>query len=443
MDKQTRQEKFEKLGEAILRVAKTDGWMIDEEEAMYAPTKIYRIHKEPEDYADMQEKANALMGQGLADSITIHMQEYATQIILEKRLSAKTKPRQHYYRLTMPQKSAMCHISVWEGSYLSWEQGASLLIFSDNAYVQTSSRTFPASFASLKAFPKGITECICDYYAEGNLAFRDFLREEFYPSLLMNEIGGYYNRKLFMEKKFGIHLPKSAGKMPMWELYLKCCCAKYVSEQDFDKLYHEPFDYRLPESYSRCPKKSERRKMMQTYMESFMRGRNPGIDPIIISDYINMSLQTGTEIKPYDGRKKIQAAHDSLIDRIVKYKNRGVRLTIPPTPLKYLGLPDEFHRLETKRELEAEGMRQHNCVATYLNWINDGSCVIYTADISGEHMTIEIRYQNGHYFVAQCRTRFNQDPFPDTIDYVKQCVKEAEKKGLEHYRDAKRKRKSA
>ena len=60
---------------------------------------------------------------------------------------------------------------------------------------------------------------------------------------------------------------------------------------------------------------------------------------------------------------------------------------------EYLKLPKEFILLDAPGALCQEQKRQHNCVSSYIGRIEKGSCIIYSADINGEHVTIEIRYR--------------------------------------------------
>lgn len=99
-----------------------------------------------------------------------------------------------------------------------------------------------------------------------------------------------------------------------------------------------------------------------------------------------MELKEKIDIKA--GKKKIRKLHDKYAERLLKKKHRG-KIKIPETPLKYLKLPKEFILLDAPGALCQEQKRQHNCVSSYIGRIEKGSCIIYSADINGEHVTIE------------------------------------------------------
>ena len=109
-------------------------------------------------------------------------------------------------------------------------------------------------------------------------------------------------------------------------------------------------------------------------------------------------------------------------------------MSIPETPLKYLSLPKEFNRITTKKALYHEGQINDNCVGTYLDRINKGKCIIYSADISGEHLTIEIAFRKRKIFVEQCYKKHNQNCKEETYAYVVKCVEDAAPQALKKYK---------
>ena len=72
-----------------------------------------------------------------------------------------------------------------------------------------------------------------------------------------------------------------------------------------------------------------------------------------------------------------------------------------------------------------------------LDGFEKGSCIIYSADINGEHVTIEIRYRKtrGKYtfIVPQCLKMWNECCSEETLKYVKEQVKEAGEQAVKKY----------
>lgn len=80
------------------------------------------------------------------------------------------------------------------------------------------------------------------------------------------------------------------------------------------------------------------------------------------------------------------------------------------------------------------------CVGGYVDNINKGRCIIYTANIDGEHLTIDIRYRKSRkknkkfdFYVCQCYKSYNQPCKNDTLQYVKECVERSSEKAVEKY----------
>ena len=100
-------------------------------------------------------------------------------------------------------------------------------------------------------------------------------------------------------------------------------------------------------------------------------------------------------------------------------------------------MPKEFILLDAPGALCQEQKRQHNCVSSYIGRIKKGSCIIYSADINGEHVTIEIRYRKtrGKYtfIVPQCLKMWNECCSEETLKYVKEQVKEAGEQAVKKY----------
>ncbi len=65
-------------------------------------------------------------------------------------------------------------------------------------------------------------------------------------------------------------------------------------------------------------------------------------------------------------------------------------------------LEPRYLLLRSNLDLEIEGKRQHNCVATYGEDVNAGKCAIFTLEREGKRYTIEIRFDKDcHFFCNQ------------------------------------------
>lgn len=61
----------------------------------------------------------------------------------------------------------------------------------------------------------------------------------------------------------------------------------------------------------------------------------------------------------------------------------------------------------TKR-LYLEGLKQSNCVYSYIRKIENGSCIILSYEEKGHIFTIEVIINENKFYVAQCLGRFNK-----------------------------------
>lgn len=174
-----------------------------------------------------------------------------------------------------------------------------------------------------------------------------------------------------------------------------------------------------------------------------MRNRNPNISKDTLIDYLDMAVELKEPIDISAGKKKIYKLHDEYVHRYIAKANRGIKFVIPETPLKYLELPEPFYLIKTKSALQLEGEINHNCVGTYLQKINDGHCIIYTADIDEQHLTIDIRYnkKSKKFSVNQCYKKHNQPCKEETLEYVKKIVQEHSKQAITMYQKRNKKSK--
>lgn len=190
--------------------------------------------------------------------------------------------------------------------------------------------------------------------------------------------------------------------------------------------------------------KRKQKSIAAIYLKSFFSARLNGfsarlngIEQSIVNDYVDFSLQQGKPIDILARKKKINTLHNELAREIIRKANGRCKIIIPDTPLKYLKLPEEFTLLATQKALTDEGNINHNCVGGYGKKITSGKCVVYSADIQGEHLTIEIRCRKAkkHYkfYVSQCYKTHNQPCSEDVLAYVNSCLENCSEKAINRY----------
>lgn len=295
---------------------------------------------------------------------------------------------------------------------------------------------YPATVSDFKYAPIEISEFILSRYSNSSMIWKDFLSENFFPPIMINKLSDFHNKKEFFEKQFNVELPNFVNKLPFLKAYAACCAKDYIKPEQFPLLLSDTNDIACPF----LPNKRNKKTIAADCLKNYICRKNKTVNRDIISDYIDFSLTLKEPIDILAGKKKISEYHDTLTDRMIFKANYGKKLVIPETPLKYLKLPKEFILLSTKKALIFEGNRNHNCVGGYVDNINKGRCIIYTADINGEHLTIDIRCRQirkrnkkYEFYVCQCYKSYNQPCKNETLQYVKECVETSSEKAVEKY----------
>ena len=115
----------------------------------------------------------------------------------------------------------------------------------------------------------------------------------------------------------------------------------------------------------------------------------PNIDPHVSKDYVRVCRDNACFLDVSIGNER------TMIHTIRNIKG----LHRPDSKLEisqdFLDLAEklgpEYHLIRTEYELQEEADLQHNCVASYKEGINRGSCAIFSSEQDGQHYTIEVR----------------------------------------------------
>lgn len=110
----------------------------------------------------------------------------------------------------------------------------------------------------------------------------------------------------------------------------------------------------------------------------------------------------------YSAAEKMQIKEDSKFDQ--------------------LKLPEDCVKLTTTRQMVEEGIFQHNCVASYIDRVNNDYCSIWSQrKADGTRNTIEIQMKNKKYCIVQMCAFANQRPLEEDYKKVKCAVDECNK----------------
>ena len=324
------------------------------------------------------------------------------------------------------------------------------IIIHENKSIYASTKNhkyFPISASDLGHYlPDEVKRELFLLHSEKTYFWKDMIQDDFYPPIKLTDISKYHNKKEYFEKLFKIELPSSINKRNSKAIYYLCCAAKYINQNQLNILFNSVFDDIAKSELSEDRIKlsiRNRKEIGQRCLYHIMRNRNPNISKDTLIDYLDMAVELKEAVDISAGKKKIYKLHDEYVHRYIAKANRGIKFVIPETPLKYLELPEPFYLIKTKSALQLEGKINDNCVGTYLQKINGGHCIIYTADIDEQHLTIDIRYnkKSKKFSVNQCYKKHNRPCKEETLEYVKKTVQEHSKQAIAMYQKKNKKSK--
>lgn len=390
-----------------------------------------------EHVTDIVDKATRLMQKGLAlMTLVLSWGECTKTTVSLSSCEDGESGLKNYLVITKYQASDKIKMYNSETSSIKYDSGGrykllTLIIYDDKGmqvamgYGGNIRSYRPCTAKDIGQLSKELKELLFSLYSKDSMLYKDMIRDDFYPPIPIERLSEIYSKKDYLEELFKVSLPKSANKHSFKYLYAACCTFKYIKEDQFPLMFNSPFE---PNDFT--PSIRRRKQIAKDFIQEFMERRiKANINPNVLIDYIDFSCELKENIDVLAGKKKITRLHDEYSQRIIAKTNRGKKLEIPETPLKYLELPSEFHMLKTKKAVLTEGVINHNCVGTYIDYINSGDCIIFSADVNNEHLTIEVccRKLREKYdmWLNQCYTRCNQSCKPETYEYVEKCINEA------------------
>lgn len=314
-----------------------------------------------------------------------------------------------------------------------------VLVHSENAIysINYNNKYYPASFKSLRNFPDELIAVLAQHFFPKTFLWKDFVKDRFFPPVKITELCEFYNKKDYLEKTFGLCLPKSVNKLPLNKSYAACCALKYVNDEQTSLILSSQFDFSGKYNID----KRKRKSIGEKYLYALMSKRFSDENMLnIVEDYIYFSLQLNEQIDVFAGKKKMIRLYDEMAEKVISKANRSSKTKIKESPLKYLKMPKEFVRLKTKEALIAEGKCNHNCVGGYWNYVLEGKSLIYSATVQSEHLTIEIRFRKTrskskkyNFYISQCYKAYNKPCSPNVLEYVKECLESSSENAIKEF----------
>lgn len=203
-----------------------------------------------------------------------------------------------------------------------------------------------------------------------------------------------------------------------------------LTSEEFNRIYQSlALPYYRTYNVIKCLKYGYKLKNLISYLEKESES-TAEMDNLsmLLYDYLEMSSQMG--IKPDLYPHNIKTAHDNTMiaynakkneiqDIVLNKISKNCQKYIPENNDYMITIPS------TSNEFLIEGREQHNCVASYISRVIEGTCIIFfiRKKDSPEISFITAEYSNGG--LAQIKQKFNNSVYnKEILDYAKKfCEK--------------------
>lgn len=241
-----------------------------------------------------------------------------------------------------------------------------------------------------------------------------------------------FNKKQLLEYHLNSKLEKNVNKYPLAYFYYVFKLKKYLDEKDITKLLNlnnekkeEILSYLDSKSNS---KETDRLKyfLFKYCFINFEEFKETGI----FIDYFNFHKKLKRKINlNFKSIKGFFKKHDELFLEVMKKQRKTKMIIKKENPFLQLKLPKKYHMIDTYPKLLLEGNRNKNCVATYLNDINNERCIIYNAVHNNKHFTLEIlRTKNNEFYLKQIKGFVNSEAPNDLVYEINELLKKENKR---------------
>jgi hypothetical protein len=266
-----------------------------------------------------------------------------------------------------------------------------------------------------------------------NDVYHIFQQEIFRIPLLLNDIPKYVN----FQQAYGNAYPvgRNWNKSSPNLLYIIYNASRYIDEKSKQILqqYQGNLHNKMLPTASFCGKGSKAwneiflSEFIKNNIQESMKKELSRDDSIIIEDYVRLCVMSGEKINlRKKSISKIRQIHNEQIVRQKMKKCQNIRIPEKSSFLKLQKmLPENFILIDSKMKICQEAILQHNCVTSYVDYINKDVCVIYALDYKGVHYTIEFRYDkiNSKYLIWQMKGPCNSECTQEVYEYVETFLK--------------------
>ncbi|EFS20897.1 hypothetical protein FSBG_00394 [Fusobacterium gonidiaformans 3-1-5R] len=365
---------------------------------------------------------------------------------VEKRVPNKVYIRRKYIQFTFTDKISIKESRIDNNYFVLFDkyQIYTVCPYKNSKYEK---RFFPTTLKNISTIDASRGHFFYYYFRElekENYFMKDILKEYHRNKSLIHlpvsflELEHTKNKKHFLETKLKTKVSKKANKHFLAYMFYVEKVKKYIHENEISKLFSlsEEQEEKILKKLSEISREYMKIRLFLYYYycvigifpEEMPEEDEDEEEDFFKNDFLDyfqnskkIKQKISLNIKSLHGFQKI---HDKVTYEVVKRQRKNKIIWKKTNPFLDLQLPERFKRIETYQDLFLEGLKNRNCVATYLDAINQEKCIIYTTEYEEKRYTIEIRKRRNKFILAQVRGFANSDAPESLVLELKKSLEE-------------------
>lgn len=251
---------------------------------------------------------------------------------------------------------------------------------------------------------------------------KDFQNGCIYASIPLKLIFSCNNRRELIQKRYGISFKRN-NKENIGNGIFYARASRIIDKNELQKLF----------GFASCPYHIGRAKkdMIRPLSDYIVQNNFQTIDEEIeqreirqlIQDGISMSINLKRMVPlRFDSVSGLERWHDELA-KVLRKRSLPIVKIKKDSKFRKLKLPKDCVRLINRKMFVEEGEFQKNCVASYIEQVNNDICSIWSMrKVDGTRTTIEIRVHKGAFYIEQIRGFGNSVVAEEEVTKIKEYI---------------------